>query len=114
MLVTPTLEVRTRSPSPAIACARVVDRHRSEDYARGRSDNQFKFTHSLQVHRADNESMHLSKCVFVPVVAFGIIPPPLRHPCPVMLGVPQLIKTSRYVIRGERCARFRMVTGALE
>ncbi|SMP80426.1 hypothetical protein SAMN06265222_1531, partial [Neorhodopirellula lusitana] len=55
-------------------------------YARGRSGNQFKSTHSLQVHRADNESMHRSRCVSAPVVAFGILPPPLRHPCPVMLG----------------------------
>ncbi|SMP80024.1 hypothetical protein SAMN06265222_1421 [Neorhodopirellula lusitana] len=90
MLVTPTLEVSARSPTPAIACARVVDRHRTEGYARGRSGNQVKSTHSLQVHRADNQRMHRSKCAFVPVVAFGILPPPLRHPCPVMLGVIRL------------------------
>ncbi|SMP80698.1 hypothetical protein SAMN06265222_1611 [Neorhodopirellula lusitana] len=90
MLVTPTLEVRTRSPTPVIACARVVDRHRSEDYARGRSGSQFKSTHSLQVHCADNDCMHRSRCASAPVVAFGIIPPPLRHPCPVMLGVIRL------------------------
>ncbi len=38
--------------------------------------------------------MHRSKCVFVPVVAFGILPPPLRHPCPVMLGVIRLAEKS--------------------
>ncbi len=90
MLVTPTLEMSARGPTPAIACARIVDGSRSESYARGRSGNQFKSTHSLQVHRADNQSMHRSRCVSVPVVAFGILPPPLRHPCPVMLGVIRL------------------------